>query len=248
MAPCASQMKRQAILDFEEATAENRVVRRPKCMNLMLYSAAQVEALCRIAKEVNKEALTEEQVDETILADFHRKQVELLGGDEEFFAKVDASLKDLKAVDGMRDAQRKLYQWRGEFFRENFKTKFFDHDSPVSNWITLGLDDAHIHDVLPFQISQNFLEVMKLAASKKVLDPNQFEHFYFASDEMASYLASMKFEGDTEEDEEGLTLESLRCDCGCQNATEEEKWRKRVQGMAMEWHFMAMLNEGEGKM
>ena len=143
----------------------------------------------------------------------------------------------------MRDAQRKLYQWRGEFFRENFKTKFFDHDLPVSNWITLGLDDAHTRDVLPFQISQNFLEVMKLAASKKVLDPNQFEHFYFASDEMASYLASMKFEGDTEEDEEGLTLESLRCDCGCQNATEEEKWRKRVQGMAMEWHFMAMLNE-----
>ena len=45
-------MKRQAILDFEEATAANGVVRGPKSMNLMLYSAAQVEALCRIGKEV----------------------------------------------------------------------------------------------------------------------------------------------------------------------------------------------------
>ena len=144
----------------------------------------------------------------------------------------------------MKDAQRQLYQWRKGFFCKHFKTKFFDHDLPVSNWVTLGLDDSHTRDVVPYQITQNFLEVMKLAASKKVLDPNQYEHFYFASDETVSYLASMKFEGDTNEDDEdeGETLESLICDCGCQNATEEEKWRKKVQAMSMEWHFMAMLN------
>ena len=58
-------MKRQAILDFEEATAANGVVRGPKSMNLMLYSAAQVEALCRIGKEVlalNNDILEVEKV------------------------------------------------------------------------------------------------------------------------------------------------------------------------------------------
>ena len=152
-------------------------------------------------------------------------------------------------VESIRDAQRKLYQWREEFFHDNFKSKYFDPDLPVSNWITLGLDDAHGHDTVPFQITRNFDEVMRLAASRKVLDPNQYEHFYFASDEIASFLASRKFEGDTEENVEGDTEEdveeseeSFRCDCGCENDTEEEKWEKKVAGMAMEWHFMAMIN------
>ena len=144
----------------------------------------------------------------------------------------------------MRDAQRRLYQWREEFFHDKFKSQYFDSDLPASNWITLGLDDAHGHDTVPFQITRNFNEVMKLAASKKVLDPNQFEHFYFASDETASFLASRKFEGDTEEDVEEIEEieEALRCDCGCENDTEEEKWEKKVAGMTMEWHFMAMIN------
>ena len=147
-------------------------------------------------------------------------------------------------VESLRDAQRKLYQWREEFFHDKFKSKYFDPDLPVSNWITLGLDDAHAYYTVPYQITQNFNEVMMLAASKKVLDPNQYEHFYFASDEMASFLASRKFEGDIDEDaEEDLeeVEESLRCDCGCENDTEEEKWEKKVAGMAMEWHFMAMI-------
>jgi len=242
----ANNLKRQAMEDFEEATAENDVVRGPQSLNLMLYSAAQTEALCRIGIEVNQEALLE--VDEVMLADFYNKQVELLGGDEEFFAQVDASLTDLKVVESIRDAQRKLYQWREEFFHDNFKSKYFDPDLPVSNWITLGLDDAHGHDTVPFQITRNFDEVMRLAASRKVLDPNQYEHFYFASDEIVSFLASRKFEGDTEENVEDTeedveeNEEAFRCDCGCENDTEEEKWEKKVAGMAMEWHFMAMIN------
>ena len=48
----ATDLKRQAMEDFEEATAENEVVRGPLSLNLMLYSAAQTEALCRIGKEV----------------------------------------------------------------------------------------------------------------------------------------------------------------------------------------------------
>ena len=80
---------------------------------------------------------------------------------------------------------------------------------------------------------------MRLAASSFQLDPNQYEHFYFDHDEKASYLASMRFEGDGEGDE---VEEFPSCDCGCENATEEEKWKKKVQGMSMEWHFMAMCN------
>ena len=137
----------------------------------------------------------------------------------------------------MRDAQRKLYQWRKEFFHDKFKSKYFNPDLPVSNWITLGLDDDHAYNVVPYQITRNFNEVMKLAASKKVLDPNQYEHFYFASDEMASFLASRKFEGDFDEDAEE-DLEEVNC--GCENDTEEEKWKKEVAGMAMLWHFIAM--------
>jgi len=244
----ATDLKRQAMEDFEEATAENEVVRGPLSLNLMLYSAAQTEALCRIGKEVNKEALLEEEVDEAMLADFYNKQVELLGGDEEFFAQVDASLIELKVVESMRDAQRKLYQWRKEFFHDKFKSKYFNPDLPVSNWITLGLDDDHAYNVVPYQITRNFNEVMKLAASKKVLDPNQYEHFYFASDEMASFLASRKFEGDFDEDAEE-DLEEVNC--GCENDTEEEKWKKEVAGMAMLWHFIAMncgVSKDEGNM
>ena len=48
----ATNLKSQAIVDFEEATAENGVESGSKLMNLMLYSPAQVEALCRIGKEV----------------------------------------------------------------------------------------------------------------------------------------------------------------------------------------------------
>ena len=85
---------------------------------------------------------------------------------------------------------------------------------------------------------------MKLAASKKALDPNQYEHFYFDHDEEASYLASMKFGGDKgDEDEECEDDDEAfsRCDCGCENATEEEKWLKKIMGMEMEWRVMAKI-------
>jgi len=250
-----NNLKRQAIEEFEEATTENEVERGALSLNLMIYSAAQTEALCRIAKEVNNEALAE--VDEAMLADFHQKQVELFDGDEEFLAEVDASLMELKVVESLRDGQRKLYQWREEFFHDKFKSKYFDSDLPDSNWITLGFDDTHGFDTVPYQITRHFAEVMMLAASRKVLDPNQYEHFYFASDEIASFLASRKFgEGDwkfgedTEEDVEE-DEESLRCECGCENATEEEKWEKKVAGMQMEWHFIVNFNgvlKDEGRM
>ena len=67
----------------------------------------------------NAEALRE--VDEKMVAEFRKAQVELLGGDEDLFERVDASLKDIKVIKEIEDLQKKLYKWRMDFFREHFK-------------------------------------------------------------------------------------------------------------------------------
>ena len=106
----------------------------------------------------------------------------------------------IKVVEDMKDAQRQLYQWRMEFFHENFKSLFFDPDQEAPNWITLGLDDSHTLDTVPFQITQNFEEVLKLASTKKVLDPNQYERFYFKNDQTLSFEAMVKFDPNCDEE------------------------------------------------
>ena len=143
----------------------------------------------------------------------------------------------IKVVEDMKDAQRQLYQWRMEFFHENFKSLFFDPDQEAPNWITLGLDDSHTLDTVPFQITQNFDEVLKLASTRRVLDPNQYEHFYFKNDECASIKASRMFGQEEAED-----VKEEPCGCGCQEATEEEKWEYQRQGMEMQWAMMAVVN------
>ena len=100
----------------------------------------------------------------------------------------------------MKDAQRQLYQWRMDFFHENFKSLFFNPDQEAPNWITLGLDDSHTLDTVPFQITQNFEEVLKLASTKKVLDPTQYERFYFKNDDTLSYEARSKFDPNWDEE------------------------------------------------
>ena len=79
-------------------------------------------------------------------------------------------LFQIKVVEDMKDAQRQLYQWRMEFFHENFKSLFFNPDQEAPNWITLGLDDSHPLDTVPFQITQNFDEVLKLASTRRPRD------------------------------------------------------------------------------
>ena len=156
----------------------------------------------------------------------------------------------IKVVEDMKDAQRQLYQWRMEFFHENFKSLFFNPDQEAPNWITLGLDDSHTLDTVPFQITQNFDEVLKLASTRRVLDPNQYEHFYFKNNEWLSFRASFRFERDQDEEEEdGHEVgnkeeieESAACDCGCQTACEEEQWENQAKRMEMEWEMMAIVN------
>ena len=49
----------------------------------------------------NEEALRD--VDMKMVAEFQKAQVELLGGDEDLFEKVDASLKDIKVIKDIED-------------------------------------------------------------------------------------------------------------------------------------------------
>jgi len=140
------------------------------------------EELIELAKKVNQEAVAE--VDEEVLAGFRRDQVELLGGDEDFYDMVDTSLKGLKVVKEIKDAQQKLYGWRENFFHGNFRAR---------TWVTWGGDDAHGIDTIPYQIACNFDNVMKLASTKRVLAPN--ECFYFMHDEIISSQATKCFDG-----------------------------------------------------
>merc|ERR1719193_2533937 len=162
-------------------------------------SYSNMLAWCEVAEEVNKAALLE--VNEWVLDMFLRSQVELLGGDEDFYDEVDASLKDLELVEDIEDAQKKLYSWRMDFFLDKFKSTYME--DPVSTWTTDGFDDNHCLDTIPMQITLNFDEVMKLASTNKDIDP-EHERFFFAHDENLSYVAEQKFgeQSDDEEDEE----------------------------------------------
>ena len=77
-----------------------------------------------------------------------------------------------------------------------------------------------------------------LAISKKILDPNKHEHFYFQNAECVSHKAWRRFE----HEEAGETGEEGPCDCGCLEASEEEEWEHQVQGMEMQWAMMAVVN------
>ena len=113
-----------------------------------------------------------------------------------------------------------------------------DHDLSASNWITLGLDDSHTYDTLPYNVTQDFDTVMRLASSKKVLDPNQHEHYYFKNDECVSNKAFRKFEQEKEDDDE----EEKEDEDEEEEATEEEKWEHQKKGMEMQWAMMAAVN------
>ena len=117
-------------------------------------------------------------------------------------------------------------------------SRYLDHDLPASNWITLGLDDSH-KDTPRYNVTQDFGTVMRLASSKKVLDPNQHEHYYFKNDECVSYKAFRKFEQEKEDNDE----EEQEDEDEEEEATEEEKWEEKVQGMEMQWAMMAVFNQ-----
>ena len=122
-------------------------------------------------KEINKEALLD--INEPRLEEFKKKQLDLFGGDSNFLKTVDQSLKDLKESGVFLAAQKLLFKYRKSFFLEHFG----DFDGG-DFWFTDGSDDTHHFEVIPFQVTQNFEELMKLASSNRKIKKGQ-EAFYF---------------------------------------------------------------------
>ena len=61
-------------------------------------------------------------------------------------------------LEGMRDVQRQVYQWRKDFFESHFYNIVDRSALPwvKTNWITYGGDDSHFLDTIPYNVTQNF--------------------------------------------------------------------------------------------
>ena len=139
----------------------------------------------------NEEALRE--VDEKMVEEFLRLQVEFLGGDKSLYERVNASLKVIKVIKDIEEHQKRLFQWRENFFMENFKGAVDDE----CKWYSTGGGDHDGFDVMPYEIACNFDNVMKLAASKKFQTMNprdRSDRFFFeGGDEEFCYKAQKRF-------------------------------------------------------
>merc|ERR1712025_1447745 len=137
-------------------------------------------------REANRKLLA--AVDEEIVDGFIQDQVNLVGGCEKFYAILDKSLYQTSIIPFFKEEQKLLVTWREKFFRQNFKSEFLCDPRPSSGkpvntslyWFTDGNDDAHCLDTIHYQITQNFDQLMKFAASKVTLDPYR-ERIYFES-------------------------------------------------------------------
>jgi len=162
------------------------VEKKFKCDGGSEYS--DMLAWCEVAKKVNEEAVKD--VNPWKLEMFYEEQVNLLGGSRELYEEVDKSLRDLVFVPEIGDLQRKLYNWRTDFFLDKFKSTYLGDD--ISTWITDGFDDSHFIDTIPFQITCNFDGVLNLAATNRMFDCEE-DRYYFSHDEDASFMADKKF-------------------------------------------------------
>ena len=101
--------------------------------------------------ECNKVAL--EDVNETLLEEFKTQERAIFGGDDTFHKIVSESLKEGKINEEILVAQRMLYKHRKSFFKEKIGS-WYD-----GKWFTMGSDDTHSCDVVPYQITKNHDEV-----------------------------------------------------------------------------------------
>ena len=104
--------------------------------------------------EVNREALLD--INEPRLEEFRQKQIALFGGDEKFLNIVHKSMKNMQETDALVGAQKMLFKYRKEFFKEHFPNPMYKGNC---FWFTDGGDGPHTFEVVPFQITQNFDEV-----------------------------------------------------------------------------------------
>ena len=135
-------------------------------------------------EKANKKILA--SVDEEVYKGFVQEQVDMLGGCERYYKKVADSLSDNRLIGFLAEDQITLYEWRSNFFREKLKCTFFGDRAEGCTffWTTDGHDDAHCMDTVPYQITENFDEIMRLAASTIKLDVFN-ERIYLESDECA---------------------------------------------------------------
>ena len=112
--------------------------------------------------ESNKWAL--QDVNEILLEEYRTQERAIFGGDKAFHKLVSDSLKEGKVREDILVAQRMLYRHRKNFFKEKIGSW------EAGNWFTYGSDDTHDFEVIPFQITKNYEEVMRHAASNRKIN------------------------------------------------------------------------------
>ena len=107
-----------------------------------------------------------------------QQQIDLLGGSEELYLKVDNILAGCFDAHFAKESF-KLYEWRRKFFQSAF---------PPGTWVTDGNDDARM-DAVPLNIAQKFDNVVR----KATLPRKPWERHYFECCESGSYEISRNF-------------------------------------------------------
>ena len=173
------------------------------------------------AKELNMEAL--DMVDWDKVESWRKEQEELLGGGEKLYYNVDEALQQMSVVanPSFFSGQRKLFAWREKFFQAKFKSRYFGDET--STWVTEGFHDFHRFHTVSHNICVNFDMVTRLAASKRVLEPERGERFYFPADQIRSYMARQQYSWNWEQEAEGWAV----VDDTMKDAYDEESLHKK---------------------
>ena len=146
---------------------------------------AEIEKMKFRRSEAEKEnAILMESTDQVKVLRIKQLQVELLGGSEMLYERINQNLQILKFEAYFAKEQFKLFSWREDFFHE----KFTD-----DTWFTDGADDSHSFDTVPYQIAQNFHNVVALACAPKTPGSK----IYFENDECKSARARNLFDSNT---------------------------------------------------
>ena len=130
--------------------------------------------------ESNKVAL--EDVNEALLEEYKTQERAIFGGDHSFHKIVSESLKEGEVREDILVAQRMLYKYRKNFFKEKMGEYNYRQEM---KWFSNGSDDTHYFEVVPFQITKNHEEVMRLAASNRKIN------IFFLSDSSSDDIERM---------------------------------------------------------
>ena len=151
-----------------------------------------------------------------------QKQLEIVEGTEQFYRRMDESLREGRVEPYFVKEQWDLYAWREKFFNDNFPPGSLTsgYDTIFSNLFLVHIINcfqgswfsepgAREVDVIPAQVTRNFKEIMQLASSAEERAEN--EQHYFASDIDGSARAVSRFSRSTiksalEEEEESLKV------------------------------------------